>query len=73
MVNVPLCVVGLPAYIYCMLFERFSVRLAVRSIFRLRIGSRVMRICRSEVRLVVAGVATESFISSQPLSRARSM
>ena len=72
-VNVPLCVVGLPRYMYCMLLARLSVRFATRSIFRLRTGSRVSLSCTSSVRLVVAGVATESLMSSQSLRLALSM
>ena len=69
-VSVPLCVVGMPAYMYCMLFDLVSVRLALTSILRFFTGSSVMRSCRSSVRLLVAGVATLSFMSSQPRSAA---
>ena len=73
MVNVPEWVVGEPSYIYCTLLARVMVRLALRSILRSRIGSRVMRSWRSSVLFVVAGVATESALSSQPCSRALSI
>ena len=73
MVSVPLCVVGEPEYIYCMLFDFVSVRLALRSILRFFTGSSVMRSWKSSVRLVVAGVATLSFMSSQLRSLALSM
>ena len=58
---------------YCMLFDFVSVRLALRSILRFFTGSSVMRSCKSSVRLVVAGVATLSAMSSQPRSAALSM
>ena len=45
---------------------------AVRSIFRLRTGSSVALSCKSSVRLVVAGVASESATISHPFSRALS-
>ena len=57
MENVPLCVVGEPTYMYCMLRAVVCERVALRSIFRLRTGSRVSLICKSSVLLVVAGVA----------------
>lgn len=72
MENVPLCVVGDPSYIYCTLRAVVCVRAALRSIFRLRTGSRVMRTCRSSVLLVEAGVAIESLSNSHPRSRALS-
>jgi hypothetical protein len=49
MVKEPLCVVGLPAYMYWMLREVVFIRLAVRSILKSLNGSSVMRICRSSV------------------------
>ena len=67
-VNEPLCVPGIPAYIYCMLRALLTVRLALRSILRSRTGSRVTRTCRSSLADVVAGVATLSLLSSQLLS-----
>ena len=70
MVNVPVCVVGLPWYMYWMLLAVVCERVAVRSILRFFTGSSVMRSCRSSVLLVVAGVATLSLMSSHPLSRA---
>ena len=72
MLNVPLCVVGMPLYIYCTLRERLSVRDAFRSIFRSRAGSSVARSCRSLVMLVDAGVAMQSAITSHPFSTALS-
>ena len=71
MVNEPLCVVGIPLYMYWMLRARVSVREALRSIFRSRMGSSVARTCRSLVWLVEAGVAMVSAVSSHPLSTAR--
>ena len=70
MAKVPVCVVGDPAYMYWMLLAVVCVRLALRSILKLRMGSSVRRSCKSSVKLVVAGVATLSFCSSQPLLRA---
>ena len=69
----PLCVVGLPAYIYCTLLALVTLREALRSILKSRTGSRVILSCRSSVRLVVAGVATLSLERSHPLSRAFSI
>ena len=68
MLNEPLCVVGMPSYMYCMLREVLTVRLALRSIFRSGMGSSVSLICKSSLLLVVAGVATLSLHSSQLLS-----
>jgi len=73
MVKVPVCVVGLPSYIYCTLLAVVIVRLALRSILRFLMGSRVMRNWRSSVRLLVAGVATLSLMSNQLLLRAFSI
>ena len=73
MVNVPLMVVGLPWNMYCTLRPVVIVREAFRSILKFFTGSTVMRNCRSSVLLVVAGVATFSFTSSQLFSRAFSM
>ncbi len=41
MVKVPLWVVGVPSYMYCMLFCTVLVREALRSIFEILTGSRV--------------------------------
>ena len=57
MVKVPLSVVGVPSYMYCMLFCTVLVREALRSILRFLTGSSVMRSCRSLVVLLAAGVA----------------
>ena len=72
-VNVPLCVVGEPSYIYCMLFDTVSVREALRSILRFLTGSSVVLICKSFILLVAAGVATLSLARSHPLSIALSI
>ena len=73
MVKVPLSVVGVPSYMYCMLFCTVLVREALRSIFRFLTGSSVMRSCRSLVVLLAAGVAMVSFTRSQSLRRALSI
>lgn len=66
--NVPLWVVGIPAYIYWTLLARVSMREALRSIFRSRTGSSTALSCSSLVLLILAGVATLSSLSSHPLS-----
>ena len=63
----PLWVVGVPSYIYCMLFCVVFVRVAERSILKSLTGSRVARNVRLSVLLVVAGVAILSLQSSQSL------
>ena len=72
MLNVPLCVVGEPSYMNCMLRERFCVREALRSIFRSRTGSSVAFSWKSSLAVLVDGVATDSFMMSHPLSLALS-
>ena len=69
-INVPFCVVGVPAYIYWIFRAVVCVREACKSIFKLRTGSSVMRSCRSSVLVVAAGVAIESLSSSHPMLRA---
>ena len=73
MLKEPVCVVGEPSYIYCMLFERFMVRDMFRSIFKSVKGSSVAFICRSSVVDEVAGVDRLSAQMSQPRSLAVSM
>ena len=68
--KVPLWVVDVPSYIYCMLFCVVMVRVAERSILKSLTGSKVARSCRFSVLLVVAGVAIESLQSSQSFSLA---
>lgn len=72
-VKLPLCVVGIPAYIYCMLLLLFTVRLAFKSIFKSGIGSNVALSWRSSMALVVAGVLILSLLSSHPRSLALSI
>ena len=63
MLNEPLRVVGDPSYIYWTLWARLTVREALRSIFRSRMGSTVALTCKSSEVDEVNGVATESVIS----------
>ncbi len=72
-VSEPVCVVGLPWYMYCTLFALVVMREALRSTLNPFTGSSVALICKSSVRLVDAGVATLSDMSSQLLRLAFSM
>ncbi len=65
MLNDPVCVVGLPAYMNCMLLFLLSVRLMLRSTLKSVNGSKVTFTCTSSVVALAAGVATLSLQSSQ--------
>ena len=72
-VSEPVCVVGLPWYMYCTLFDFVLMREALRSILNPFTGSSVALNWRSSVRFVDAGVATLSAMSSQLFRLAFSM
>ena len=69
-VKEPVSVVGIPENMYWMLRVLLVLRDAFKSIFKFGIGSRVARIWKSSLRLVVAGVTMLSAVLSQPLDMA---